>query len=1153
MNFKIGTLRFLLCTAVAGSFPSNALADGQRANAAASLPLIQSDALGVELDAAFPQVIRYTLKSKNATLLGGDQTADHAVLINGTSYPASVTAFTHAGNEAKYALRVPGAGIDIIYRFVVDGNVLTRSITAINGSGESKVQSINLGTPLVRAGVDQVGANAAFVRNVDPELYANYSGSLAGETLGAVTDLAEGSWITSWCFVGTAQAVAAGYNNLFNYPFTVKVGTIGGVKCAALYDRDYNYRIKDIKPGVWFESKICISGDTNGNGTVDWQDGAIWVREQLPQMHPRLADLYARGGGWQQSAVGYLLSNNVSSVDTAYPLYASQMRKAYYQTEGVPQTIECAGWTYRGHDWMWADWDQVVNPGGGGEAAYLKSRSECGRYNGDLSFHLNQDLMATKSKHFDESVIAKDAKGNKRGRYDYSGQEFYDISHFLDLQRGSLVSRINKFLDRFPPTPIAVYLDQMWDHPSALAGGNGLEEQYAKSIIVKTFKDRGTSTATEGYQTNLFRNGMLQCKYRNNRISHIDDFVTAGKLMWQFTDGFSADFTEPYHLMFGGRISQEYRSGNLFGGNNIMANALVEDTYLNTMMNACMRRYPAMEYISDAGKYQVRWGADMLATADKGTGKFTLVQGKVTLADGKDRFLPAPDGSRKIFVYSVDGSYGRAWSLPPEWKGVTEVDRCELTESGRSFIDRLPVVGGKVVLSTPAKTPFLLTAAAGDLPPVGPVDRARGGEASASSSKGTSVAANAVDGDDATAWISGTTGKAWLLIDLGRESEINRIDLREEGNAISSFRIQIESDGSWKEVASGTKIGTALRKVFPTVRGTKVRLLMEGTAAPVGIRSFEIRSDTNLAMTAVASASSHSGPGSWGDHLVEGTFQWGRDLQASRAMDGSADTYWRASGEKSGAWLQAKFARSSIVNRVTLAENGNCVKAFKLQAFNENTWFDLHTGTGIGANCEINFPEVETTQLRLLITEASDVPAICEFSAFGVGRAIPIVSPPVDLAIGGTATQSSTYSDSGPPQVAGRANDGNVNGNWDANSVSCTANGSLGWWEVDMLGPKLIGQVQVWWRDPASSRDRNVDLVIYDHERKVLSRTPVSGGGVPPRPVVINLPTPVNGQIVRLEHTPATDVTDPFDAELCLAEVQVFEPQKPASGDRKPQ
>ena len=68
-----------------------------------------------------------------------------------------------------------------------------------------------------------------------------------------------------------------------------------------------------------------------------------------------------------------------------------------------------------------------------------------------------------------------------------------------------------------------------------------------------------------------------------------------------------------------------------------------------------------------------------------------------------------------------------------------------------------------------------------------------------------------------------------------------------------------------------------------------------------------------------------------------------------------------------------------------------------------------------------------------------------------------------------------------PATVASKAIDGNTAGSWGAGSIACTANGELGWWEVDLRATRTIGSVNVWWRtDCCSMRNENIDLVIYD-------------------------------------------------------------------------
>jgi hypothetical protein len=64
-----------------------------------------------------------------------------------------------------------------------------------------------------------------------------------------------------------------------------------------------------------------------------------------------------------------------------------------------------------------------------------------------------------------------------------------------------------------------------------------------------------------------------------------------------------------------------------------------------------------------------------------------------------------------------------------------------------------------------------------------------------------------------------------------------------------------------------------------------------------------------------------------------------------------------------------------------------------------------------------------------------------------------------NLALQGTATQSSNaYPDQGH---AGKANDGNTNGNWFAGSVTHT-NAEQAWWQVDLLATYRINEIVVW-------------------------------------------------------------------------------------------
>ena len=75
-----------------------------------------------------------------------------------------------------------------------------------------------------------------------------------------------------------------------------------------------------------------------------------------------------------------------------------------------------------------------------------------------------------------------------------------------------------------------------------------------------------------------------------------------------------------------------------------------------------------------------------------------------------------------------------------------------------------------------------------------------------------------------------------------------------------------------------------------------------------------------------------------------------------------------------------------------------------------------------------------------------------------------------------TASQASEYTTSSP---AGRAVDGNVDGNWGAGSVSHTGNSQNAWWQVDLGAVQEINAVQIWNRtDCCTTRLSNFYLFI---------------------------------------------------------------------------
>jgi len=99
---------------------------------------------------------------------------------------------------------------------------------------------------------------------------------------------------------------------------------------------------------------------------------------------------------------------------------------------------------------------------------------------------------------------------------------------------------------------------------------------------------------------------------------------------------------------------------------------------------------------------------------------------------------------------------------------------------------------------------------------------------------------------------------------------------------------------------------------------------------------------------------------------------------------------------------------------------------------------------------------------------------------------VQVFSGAENVALKGRARQSST--DFGGD--ARRANDGNTNGDYGANSVSHTSSEDNPWWEVDLGQPMAIDRVVVWNRtdggEAISSRTKNYKVLLLDGARKTV-------------------------------------------------------------------
>ncbi|MBP1990162.1 S-layer homology domain-containing protein [Paenibacillus eucommiae] len=724
---------------------------------------IESGDLAVALDPNYPQAITYTLKADNSFIEGSKplNSEPYYIVINDVEYVPSVVLTKTSGNTAEYVVTVSGVDLDgegplqmraitLKYSFSIAGSTLTKKITEITGDDASAPFRVQLKYPILsvnEGNMEEPGVAASNIGGIQsPTL--GYSYAQASDFYGSLQELYDAYMVynsdiflwkhfleqVGYAFVWNKQAVGAVYTpSSFDRPYTMRLSKDGAVKIAEIYDGVYHHRLADgnrpqdetalnILSEIWYESRVHISQDSNNNNKVDWQDGALWIKGQIPQMPAELREFF-NGGNWHQTHGAFPGPAGQAStfkgftvVNSSLDQLAEMQRQIFHMTDGVgKQSYEYVGWNGRGHDYGWPSINEIYyNPALGTDDKVAAVKSGMEPYGGDLSFHVNMTDMTSNSNAYLRGSTAS-PYGNEDIRTDglqygptIFGWDAYQISHYTDVKNGYPFNRQNDFVERFW-APLVLYQDVMIDYPKGPYGKT--EERYAKKREIDHWAALGTYAATEYYDAEKRLNGGYIFKV-DTKPAVIDSFINAGVTVFHATRTYQ---TQPQDYLWGTIYSNNERSGNLNLGfeQNQGAVSLTKMTFLHSLLNGYLAQYGLQEYVDETNRSYTRWGEDVIYEINKTTKEIQVTKGDVTIAKGEDRFIPAIDGTERIFVYGVHASAAKTWKLPESWRAYSTLDLYELTSEGRSFVETINVVNDSVTLATKALEGYVLTPPSG--------------------------------------------------------------------------------------------------------------------------------------------------------------------------------------------------------------------------------------------------------------------------------------------------------------------------------------------------------------------------------------------------------------------------------------------------------
>src|ERR1051325_8835541 len=253
-------------------------------------------------------------------------------------------------------------------------------------------------------------------------------------------------------------------------------------------------------------------------------------------------------------------------------------------------------------------------------------------------------------------------------------------------------------------------------------------------------------------------------------------------------------------------------------------------------------------------------------------------------------------------------------------------------DNGAQFTVAVSNAGGTVVSSAATLT---VTSGTGTL-------LSQGRPATASSTEGGFVAANAVDGNTGTRWGSAFTNSEWIQVDLGATATISRVVLNWETAFATGYQIQTaaSASGPWTTIFSTTTGDGGIDDLSVSGTGRFVRMNGTQRATGFGYSLFEFQVFGSAAVAATLLSQGKPATAS----STEAAFV------AANAVDGDTGTRW-GSAFTNSEWIQVDLGATATISRVVLNWEAAFATGYQIQtaASASGPWttiFSTTTGDG---------------------------------------------------------------------------------------------------------------------------------------------------------------------------------------------------------------